>query len=309
MTDAGSNQTSGPTGRTKSPDQVLSALQQKLQANQAEASRLTSEAEMLQNDVAGLQSGLDAVESAVTAYTAAGLPAVQSELNKSLEDLQTCVTAVLGDEAGAAQRTVEDLQSDIATAVRARDDAQTTHDTAVAKVGEKTAEADDLQKAWDNLLALTDHHTGDLAAVASLRDQARSAEANNNTFGAYARISEATRRLELLGELSTDDYRQKLVTTWTELANARESVRATRLDLAQAEIDLTAKTSALEALTTDPVAGLEQRWKHHQDTAVAPPAPPEAPPDSPATPVTPQAPDSSPATPPEPPSSAPTHPA
>ncbi|MEV0290690.1 hypothetical protein AB0H36_41730 [Kribbella sp. NPDC050820] len=261
-----------------------------MHANQAEASRLTSEADMLQEDFAGLQGDLDAVEAALTAYDAAGLPAVQSDLAESLDDLWTRVTAILSDDAQAAQGVVEGLQTDIETAANARDAAQTAHDDAAAEVEAKAADVDNRQKVWDDLIALTDRRTGELAEVASLRDQVRSAEVGNNTFGAYARISEAGRRLTLLGdELSTEEYRVMLMTAWHELAAAREAVRTARLDLARAEVDLTAKTASLEALTTDRVTVLEQRWQNRLDTPPdnhdAPPAPSgsPAPPDAPVT--------------------------
>lgn len=286
MTAAGSNGTSDPTTtQAQTPDQVLIALQKKLQANQAEASRLSSEAEMVQEDVAGLQGDIDAVEAAVTAYDTAGLPAVQSELAESLNDLWTCVTAVLGDEAQAAQRVVESLQDEIEVAANARDAAHSAHDDAVAEVDAKAADVDDRQKAWDDLIGLADSGMGALAAVATLRDQARSAEVGNNTFGAYARISEAGRRLTHLGdELSTEAYRSTLMTAWQELAAAREAARTARLDLAKAELDLTARTATLEALTTDRVTVLEQRWQNSQDTPPEPPDAPQAPPDTPPAP-------------------------
>lgn len=265
--------------KTVPPVDVLRALQDKLRANQVDAARLTSEADMLAQDVAGLQGDLDAVESAVAEYDAAGLTAVESERKESLDNLRTCVTAVLGDAQEAAQGIVDGLKTDIEQASQARDDAQAARDQAAADVETATADVDGRQKAWDDLVGLTGRKTGELAGVAALVDGARSAEAAGNTFGAFARITEAERGLSALGDLpSTDEYRGQLLAAWQALADARQVLREARLALTVADLDLTAKTAALDALTSDRVTVLEQRWQNRSQTpGPARPAPEDQP--------------------------------
>jgi hypothetical protein len=264
---------------TVPPVDVLRALQDKLRANQVDAARLTSEADMLAQDVAGLQGDLDAVESAVAEYDAAGLTAVESERKESLDNLRTCVTAVLGDAQDAAQGIVDGLKTDIEQASQARDDAQAARDQAAADVETATVDVDGRQKAWDDLVGLTGRKTGELAGVAALVDGARSAEAAGNTFGAFARITEAERGLSALGDLpSTDEYRGQLLAAWQALADARQVLREARLALTVADLDLTAKTAALDALTSDRVTVLEQRWQNRSQTpGPARPAPEDQP--------------------------------
>ena len=265
--------------RTVSPVDALRALQDKLRANQADATRLTSEADMLAQDVAGLQGDLDAVEPAVAEYAAAGLPALKSERKQSLDNLRTCVTAVLGDDLDAAQGIVDSLNTDIEQASQARDDAQAARDQAAADVETGTADVDGRQKAWDDLIGLTGRQTGELAGVAALDDGARSAEAAGNPFGAFARITEAERGLSALGDLpSTDEYRGQLLAAWQALADARQALRDAQLALTAADLDLTAKTAALAALTSDRVTVLEQRWQNRSQTpGPARPAPGDQP--------------------------------
>ena len=267
------------SARTISPVDALRALQDKLRANQADATRLTSEADMLAQDVAGLQGDLDAVELAVAEYDAAGLPAVESERKESLDNLRTCVTAVLGDDLDAAQGIVDGLNADIEQASQARDDAQAARDRAAADVETGTVDVDGRQKAWDDLVGLTGRKTGELAGVAALGDGARSAEAAGSTFGAFARIIEAERGLDVLGDLpSTDEYRGQLLAAWQALADARQSLREARLAFTAADLDLTAKTAALDALTSDRVTVLERRWQNRPQTpGPAQPAPGDQP--------------------------------